>query len=438
MTRRVLLAVTLVSSMVAAGVVATPAGAELPPTVTSQLDDLAQFVTAELHVPGTVLGVSVEGQGRHVAASGTAGLDDPTPVTPDMRFRIGSITKTFTATAVLQLVDDCRLGLDDTIARFQPALAYADQVSVRELLQHTSGIPDFERDPAFQSAFSADPFRVWAPQELIDLVVDDPPGFTPGTQWSYSNTNYFILGLIVESVTGRPFEEVIEQDILRPLGLNATSVPTTPAIPPPATSGVELTLNSDRSIQSIVPFNFDPSAAWAAGAMVSNVPDLERWARALATGELLSPTLQQQRLSLVPTGGELPALSAFPGPTLSLGYGLGVFNAGGYLGHDGEVNGYQAVMVHDPQTGTTIVQVQNAAVAIEVPDNDNSPGNVEVPDLVMPSVVGILGQQAQPLPTPVPPATVSCPPPAPPAPRPDASPAPVATPVPARQLALTG
>ena len=400
--RQVLAATVAASAVLAALVVpARPAeaGGEFPPAIDAQLEALTESLV-QLHAPGALLGVSVGGQGRFLGVAGVAGVDDATPLDPAMHLRIGSITKTVTATAVLQLVDRCLLGLDDTIDRWQPGVRGADVITVRDLLGMRSGIHDYAETAEFNTVFSSDPLFEWEPQQLIDIVAHRDPMFPAGSAHFYSNTNYIILGLIVESITGQPLEQVIEERVLQPLGLLNTSFPTTPAIPSPAAPGGSVVIDPNGDLVSEMPFNMNPSAAWAAGAMISTIGDLELWARALVAGTLLSPGVQAERLQLEPTVGpgnpqgiSFPSFPAFPGPTLASLYGLGLFTIGGYIGHNGSVPSHEAIMVFDPNTETLIVEMQTAEVA-EQGDVDHKvvdfPG--VLPALTVPSVAGILGQ----------------------------------------------
>jgi len=429
-------------SLLTTGAFATPAVAQdpgpavessFPPEVTASLDGLFELY-AERHVPGTVLAVSVEGQGRYIGVEGTAGLDDPAPISAESRFHIGSITKTFTATAVLQLVDECRLRLDDTIERWQPAVPEASRITVHELLNHTSGIPDYGDTTEFNDVLDNDPLRDLAPQQLVDLAATLPRPFAPGTEWMYSNTNYVILGLIVEAVTGQTLEHVIQQRILDPLHLGGTSFPTTAANPDPATSGSIVVIDGQGKVVQEAPFNLSPSLFWAAGAMVSTVGDLETWARALVDGTLLSPETQRARLTLVPTlGPDDPDGLSFPplggtGPTLPVHYGLGIFGLGGYIGHNGDIPGYEAIMVFDPQTRTLVVELQNARIYLEDAQLSPTPFDEQLPTLSVPAIAGILGQDPPLPPNPDGPTTPPCgqppPPPttAPPPPSPGSAP----------------
>jgi D-alanyl-D-alanine carboxypeptidase len=369
--------------------------AAFPPSVTSQLDGLLHHLTG-LHVPGVVLGVDVAGQGTYLSASGQVGLSDSTPIATDSHLRIGSITKTFVATVILQLAGECRLSLDDTLDKWQPSVTDASNITVRELLQHTSGIPDYQGTEPFVHQLLTDPFFVWNHQDLVGLIAGKPLLFTPGTQWSYSNTNYLLLGLIAEAVTGQHLEDLVRTRIIEPLGLTGTSFPTTAEIPAPRTNGTEVIL--DQTTLALLheqEFDFNPSGVWAAGAMISTVPDLMVWAKAFATGQLLPAAMLQEQLQFVPTNDTFAPFDAFPGPTLSVDYGLGMMSAGGAVGHDGEVPGWEAIMVYDPSTGTTIVEAQNASVDLGEPQEPVKDDlTVELPSLTLPSVLGILGQAA--------------------------------------------
>ena len=402
------------------------------PDVIAGFQDILELF-GDVHVPGTVLGVSVPGQGRFLGVNGTAGIDDPTPLRPDMRFRIGSVTKTFTATAALMLVDECKLRLDDTIERWQPKLPEASHITVRELLNHTSGVPDFSDNPRITNELERHPLREHPPQTLVDGSFTLPRAFAPGAAWEYSNTNYFILGLIVEDLTGQPLEQFIQRRILDPLHLDATSFPTTPAIPQPATSGALVEIDDDLNVLSEQPFNLSPSYVWAAGAMVSDLADLETWVRALVDGTLLSPETQRARLTLVPmVGPEVPDGTVFEpiggttGPSLTAQYGLGLFAMGGFIGHNGDIPGYEAVMMYDPNTGTLVVELQNARLSEQ--DQALNPPEMDLllPSSSVPTIAGILGQDPPLPPNPTGPTAPPCAPPGPPGPPP---PSPPATPV---------
>ena len=156
-----------------------------------------------------------------------------------MHFRIGSITKTFTGTVILQLVDEGKLRLDDPIAKYQPEVPNGANITIRQLLQMTSGLFNYTDDPAWNQALDANRQRVWSPQELVAIALAHPPYFAPGTDFHYSNTNTVLLGLIIEQITGNNVADEFARRIFTPLGMRETVMPppTMAAIPDPHPRG---------------------------------------------------------------------------------------------------------------------------------------------------------------------------------------------------------
>jgi CubicO group peptidase (beta-lactamase class C family) len=194
---------------------------------------------------------------------------------------------------------------------------------------------------------------VWQPSELLAIAFKHPPYFAPGKGWHYSNTNYILLGLIIEQLTHQPVEEVFQQRIFTPLGMNESSLPppTSSAIPDPHPQGYMFGTDFTGKGPTLNVTDWSPSQAWTDGAVISTVHDLQIWAKALATGQLLSAATQKQRLSWVNIG------------TLWLGkpwrYGLGVMDFGGFLGHSGVFFCFTSWMGYQPQTGATIIVLSN-------------------------------------------------------------------------------
>ncbi len=312
-------------------------------------------------VPGAI-GLARHGDQVLIAASGTADIATGQPMAAADRVRVGSIIKTIVATVVLQLVAEHELRLSDSVARWLPGLVPDGQaITLRELLQHTSGIFDYFNDPSFVQAFKTDPTRTWQPRALIDIAVAHPPLFSPGTAFAYSNTDYILLGLIIQTATGQPLARELEDRIFAPFGMHHTSLPfadVTPARPyahgyllnqPGASGPVDITRVS-------------PSIAWAAGGLLSTAPDIARFYTALLTGAILPPPLLNQMLTTVPIG---------PGA----GYGLGITSlqvpCGTAWGHDGNFPGYlsnafttlgggRQVIILINATGSTLTAQQNA------------------------------------------------------------------------------
>ena len=302
-----LVAATIAASSVLVALPAPAATEGFPPAITTQLDDLVEAVRG-FHVPGTVLGVSVPGQGDYVGVAGSASSTDLEPIAADARFRIASITKTFVATVILQLAGECRLDLDDTIAEWQPTVGDADVITVRELLQHTSGLPDYQSTATFDDEFRSHPFKVWNHQDLVGLIAGQPPAFAPGTSWEYSNTNYLLLGLIAEAITGQPLERLVTDRIIGPLGLEATSFPPTSEIPVPATGGTDIVddEHDPPNLISATPTDYSPSGLWAAGAMISNLHDLSVCGACAGDGRAAHARAPARAVHLGADGSRLP------------------------------------------------------------------------------------------------------------------------------------
>lgn len=282
------------------------AAASLPPAGVQEA--LEQAVADGF--PGAVAYVR-HGSRESRAAAGLADKATGERARPGHRFRIASNTKAFVATVLLQLQGEGRLSLDDSVETWLPGVVRGNgndgsAITVRQLLNHTSGIYDPTREPGFFAPYleQHDRDHVYNPREVIARAVRHEPDFAPGTGWMYSNTNYLLAGLVIEKVTGRSAPDEIRRRILVPLGLHNTSFPVTdPAIHGPHLHGYDL-----RG-QDVT--RFSPSYDWTAGAMISTVVDLARFHRALFSGALLRPAEQRELLAPV----------RFP---VAEGYALGV------------------------------------------------------------------------------------------------------------------
>jgi D-alanyl-D-alanine carboxypeptidase len=274
-------------------------------------------------------------RGRWLATSGVAELGSGRPAPVNGRYRIGSVTKTFVSTVLLQLVAERRLSLADTVERRLPGLVPGGgSITVRQLLNHTSGIFDYaEAMPVEGEEFLKIRFRYYAPEQLVGIATVHDPYFPPGTGWHYSNTNYILAGLIIERMTGHAYGAEISRRILRPLGLRDTSVPGVSTwIPGPHAHGY---LQVGERAVDVTELN--PSLAWAAGEMISTNADLNRFFKALLGGELLLPA-------------ELAAMKTTV-PSFLGGSGLGLYSVqlpcGRTLwGHQGDIPGYSTVSMH--------------------------------------------------------------------------------------------
>lgn len=273
--------------------------------------------------------------------SGSTGTDaDGQEPSPSDVFRVGSITKVFTSLAVLSLVEDGLVALDDAASDHVSRVPVPADVTVRDLLRHTSGIENYTEGDDFFPELFADPARVWTPEDTVELVGEAPPLFEPGSEFSYSNTNYTILGVLIEELTGRAYHEVVRERILDPLGLASTYLAgfeDGPGVFQP----YDPESDGDDDYTSIA------TSAWAGGAMVSSADDLHRFFTALFDNEIVSDALVAEMLV---------------GDDYGLGIELGEA-ANGLYGHSGGIPGYETFVRHSPDLGMTgfVVSTDQAA-----------------------------------------------------------------------------
>jgi D-alanyl-D-alanine carboxypeptidase len=330
----------------------TRSPAKSPPFV-AKLQPLLQAQMQQLRIPGAMVYVDDPGQGSWTTALGMGNLATREPMQVNNYMRIGSLTKTFTTTVILQLVDQHKLRLDDPVGTYQPEVPNGAHITIRELLNMTSGLFSYDGDEGLTQTLLANPYRAWSPNELLAVAFKHPPYFAPGKGWYYSNTNTVLLGLIVEQLTHHSLGDVFQRYLFGPLGMHQTSLPsaTSSAIPDPHAQGYMYGTDFTGQGPTLNVTDWNPSWAWAAGGAISTLHDLKIWAKALATGQLLSAATQKERLSFVNTG-----LFWLGKPW---GYGLGMADYSGFLGHSGVIFGYTSWMAYQPQTGATIIVLTN-------------------------------------------------------------------------------
>jgi D-alanyl-D-alanine carboxypeptidase len=297
-------------------------------------------------MPGVAVGVWVPGQGSFVRAFGTSSLATGRPLGLGDHFRIASISKSFTATAILRLADQHKLSLSDHLSKYVPAIQNGDRITVAQLLDMTSGVYDYVNDPAALRAYARNPVRPFSLRDVVAIIKRHTPLFAPGTDVVYDNSNYYLLGAIAEKVTHTSLGATIASQILRPLGLRHTSYPTKAQMPAPFSRGY--LDQPDFPPRDVTASN--PAFAGGAGAMISTLGDLRIWARALATGSLLAPATHALQL-------KTRILSQ--SPKVSLSYGMGITEINGLLGHDGAIFGYGSAMFYLPSRNATIVVLGN-------------------------------------------------------------------------------
>ncbi|MFF4324261.1 serine hydrolase domain-containing protein [Streptomyces sp. NPDC001568] len=321
---------------------------QLTPAVAAQLDAAVKKVLAQAAVPGVMVALSAPGKGEYVRSFGVADKVTKAPMTTDLNMRIGSETKTFTVTALLQLVDQGRVGLDDPIGKYVAGVPNGDRITLRELAGMRSGLFNYSEDEGFFKALTSDPRREFTPQELLGYSFRHPVVFQPGARFQYCNTNLILLGLVIEKVTGRPLAEYVNKGVVAEAGLKRTLFPVAAEFPKPHAQGYTDQTATGKTANST---DWNPSWGWAAGAMISDLGDMRSWAKTLATGTLLTPATQAERLKVTPAG-DLP----------DTGYGLGIFNVDGWIGHNGSLPGYESLTVYLPEARATLVVLLNTDI----------------------------------------------------------------------------
>jgi D-alanyl-D-alanine carboxypeptidase len=328
------------------GLSAGGAGGATPDRTAELQRELDEIVAAG--VPGAVLLVR-DGDRTVRLVSGYGNLKPRTRMRPGDRFRVGSVTKAFVATVVLQLVRERKLSLGDDVERRLPGVVpNGRNITVRQLLNHTSGLFNYTEDRTFVTAAIRNPLRVWRPREIVAIATAHRPYFAPGAGWRYADTNYFVLGLIVEAATRRPLGTELRNRIFQPLRLRATTFDNAARIAGRHAHGYFLRPLVDVSVGS-------PSVEWAAGALVSNADDLARFFRALLGDRLLRPHL----LRAMETVRDVP----FP-----WSYGLGLMKVptpcGAAWGHTGASAGYDATALSSKDGKRQVVVLVNATASL--------------------------------------------------------------------------
>ena len=341
-------AVLLVCALLAFGCsdAGNSSGNPFSPEQIAQVDQtIGDMLDAGLSA-GTMLTVTTP-NGTWTKAYGISDTASGAPMSPELVFRIGSITKTFTVTVLLQLVDERRLGLDDAIGNYLAGVPHGDRVTLREMADMTSGIPSYTENQQFIAALVQDLSRDWQPQELLTYAYDQDFRFPPGSAFDYSNTNTVLLGLLIEQIEKKPIGEVFRERIFGKLGLAHTSWPEDASFPAPHVHGYSET-NLEGTLQDAT--GYSPSEAFTAGEIISDLADLRVWIRSLALGGLLTPATQLERLTYAPVAGNSPERF----------YALGIFGINGWLGHDGDIPGYTSFAMYNPELDASIVVTANA------------------------------------------------------------------------------
>jgi D-alanyl-D-alanine carboxypeptidase len=339
---------------------ASPSSSAAPAAFTDE--EIAQIDAAAMAsltngTTGTIVSIVDPKRGSVLKAYGIADTAG-TPMSPDMHYRIGSVTKTFTADAVLRLVDQGLVALTDPIATYVDDIPNGDVVTIQDLLAMRSGLFDFADDQAFFAQYTADPTLPWTTEDTLAIIRAHASEATaPNQETVYNNGNYVILGEVIERVTGQTVEEHLT-GLIGELGLTNTSYATGDTLPEPYVAGYlsDGTMPPPEGGYRDVTLS-NPAVAGAAGAIISTVPDMTRYAMELGTGEGLTPETWQIRQTWSPltTSG------------VRLQYGLGITQLGDWIGHDGSIFGYSNMVFYLPSEQAAVVVMNNAADEIAVP-----------------------------------------------------------------------
>jgi D-alanyl-D-alanine carboxypeptidase len=325
---------------------------------------LEELVAMEGGPPG-VIAVVQRGQHRKVHTFGVRNLNGDLPIRIDDRMRIASAAKAFSGAVALSLVSKGKLSLQDTIGERLPELPEAwSKVTLRQLLNHTSGIPDFSLDRDFQEEFVASLTKAPPPEELLSFVEDEDLLFDPGSEYHYSNSDNIVVGLMVEAATGRSYEDQLREQVYRPLGLSMTTLPRGPNLRKPFIHGYDLSEQPPEDVSELVAAGW----SWASGGIVSTPADLNDFIRGYVGGKLFDERTRAKQRRVIEGGSSEP-----PGPGKNSA-GLGIFRyetrCGTVWGHTGNTAGYTQFMAASPNGRRSVTVSINSQLAPPVGDPD--------------------------------------------------------------------
>jgi CubicO group peptidase (beta-lactamase class C family) len=337
-----------------AGALATPAAhAQDTRALVHYVDSVAAAAVAEHRTAG--VSVAVVKNGRTVLAKGYgfADLENDVPATAETVYRIGSITKQFTSAAIMRLMEQGKLSLDDTLQKFLPNFpTQGNRVTVRHLLNHTSGIKSYTSlGPKGQRVIRLD----LAPDSLVALFANEPFDFKPGDAWLYDNSGYFLLGMIIEKLSGKPYGQYLQDELFTPLGLKSTVYCDQAPLIKHRAQGYAT--RPGGGFLNAEPLSM--TQPYAAGSLCSTVNDLAAWTLALSSGKVVSPASYK----LMTTPGTLN-----DGKPLTYGFGLGTGTLGGHrqVSHNGGINGFISELHHYPDDSVITVVLTNTGAPTAV------------------------------------------------------------------------
>ena len=352
----------------------------LKPIDQAALQSMVATTAKDLLVPGAVVLLRTP-QGEFAVNYGTTQLGTTTPPRADTHFRIASNTKTMTAAVIMQLAQEDKLSLGDPVSKYVSGVPNGDNITIAELLEMRSGLYNYTDAAELSAQIDSDPTKVWTPDELLAIAFKRPANAPPGTAFEYNNTNYALLGLVVEKVDGRPLATAMQDRLFGPLGMTSTMLPasTSNTIPKPFSHGY-LYGSSSVALMGTPPYSPDVQAAAragtllpndytdlnhsfaaAAGGVISTASDLATWIRALATGRVLNAEYQRRWLDSV----QLEDPNKPDGQRY--GYGIAQMHWGPntFYFHGGETPGYNSFIGYDPTNQVTLVVWTNLTVSLD-------------------------------------------------------------------------
>lgn len=354
----------------------------IPPPATDRaaataVDEVVTALMATEHLKAVIAEVSIEGRviTRRAYGESMRGV----PAITEMHFRNGAVAISYISTLLLRLVDDGMVSLDDRVSIWLPDVRYADKVTLRQLAQMTAGYEDYGSAPALTKLLYADPFRTFTPEELIAIGTSRPLLYPPGTNWNYSRTDYVILGLALEKITGMSLREALSEHVLGPLGLDQTLDPGTPYVPAPALH----VYTSERRWALGIPSPFhedstywDPSWTLARGAIqTTTIDDLHATAIAVGTGSLLTGQSYSAMItkSLIGHTTSLEGCATCYPQQSAYTYGLGIVSTGDWLMQNslsaGQATAFAYLQSRKVAIAVTVTFTPEAFTGPESPDN---------------------------------------------------------------------
>lgn len=316
--------------------------------------------------PGMTVRVARQGQVLFTGTYGFADLEHRAPVTRDTVFQLASVTKQFTAAAILLLAEDGKLKLEDPLSKHIPEFPRAANVTLYQLLVQTSGIPDYAEDPAGSRTKSV----ALTPEEMLAWIIRLTPAlaFEPGSKWAYSNSNYVLLGLVAERVSGKPLSELFQERLFAPAGLTSTAFDDPATVVPHRARGYRRSEDAPSGFANADWIS--PTIPGPAGGLRTTADDLVRWSHALYSGRVLKPHSLKRMTSAGLLTDDRTTKYGMPEDWqrgLNADYGMGVFitptRHGPRIWHSGDIDGFSTWLAHYPQSGVTLVLMQNSQSA---------------------------------------------------------------------------